>query len=348
LVSVGCILLCAGFGGFREYPPLPNTAPPVTKPVNFSHSPRPTRHAEDRAAASHIAVRRANPSSPSTDHTTPDQLASPPSSPPDAEAPAATSPPPEENPRNSGASGRSRSASGALAGLLRRQGSTGSSVDMPAAMTPEASVLSDKDERLSQLVNIIAPLAAPPKLKWTALSVTVKKGIFAREKHKIVQPFTGTLVDGCTALMGPSGSGKSTLLNTITGLPSSGVVRRGTITLDGVPIEALDRGTICLCPQDAVLPEELSAREALVMSCALALHYIDKQVRHAFVEAILDRLGLEAVAFNTIGGRLAGGSGLSGGERKRVSVGCRWLLSRKCSFSTSHLVGSMRTRRTSS
>ena len=159
LVSVGCILLCAGFGGFREYPPLPNTAPPVTKPVNFSHSPRPTRHAEDRAAASHIAVRRANHSSPSTDHTTPDQLASPPSSPPDAEAPAATSPPPEENPRNSGASGRSRSA------LLRRQASTGSSVDMPAAMTPEASVLSDKDERLSQLVNIIAPLAAPPKLK---------------------------------------------------------------------------------------------------------------------------------------------------------------------------------------
>lgn len=165
------------------------------------------------------------------------------------------------------------------------------------------------------------PVPPLPMLQWTALSVTVKKGIFAREKHKIVQPFTGTLVDGCTALMGPSGSGKSTLLNTITGLPSSGVVRRGTITLDGVPIEALDRGTICLCPQDAVLPEELSAREALVMSCALALHYIDKQVRHAFVEAILDRLGLEAVAFNTIGGRLAGGSGLSGGERKRVSVG---------------------------
>lgn len=329
LLSVGCILLCAGFGGFREYPPLPNTAPPVMTPVNFrglTLSPRPARNADVRAAASRIAGRRTNHSSPpSADRDSHDNALSPPASPPDGET-SPTAPASEENPRHSGTS-RSRSASGALAGLasvipgLRRQGSTGSSVDQPAALSPETSVLSDKDERLSELVNMIAPLASPPKLQWTALSVTVKKGFFAKEKHKIVQPFTGTLVEGCTALMGPSGSGKSTLLNTVTGLPSSGVVRRGHITLDDVPIEALDRGTICLCPQDAVLPEELSAREALVMSCALALNHIDKDVRHAFVEAILDRLGLGAVAFNTIGGRLAGGSGLSGGERKRVSVG---------------------------
>jgi len=186
------------------------------------------------------------------------------------------------------------------------------------------------DKELDDLCNHIRRIARlnnPPELRWSDLRVTARPsycGVCAsfdnNEPAVIVQKTSGALTKGCTALMGPSGSGKTTLLHAVTGLPTTGLTTRGTVTLDGIAVDQLPRGTISLVPQDAVLPEELSAREALNFACALGLR-IDKKERVKFVDVILSRLGLSHVLHLPIGGRLAGGSGLSGGERKRVSVG---------------------------
>ena len=104
--------------------------------------------------------------------------------------------------------------------------------------------------------------------QWSDLRVTARPsycGVCAsfdnNEPAVIVQKTSGALTKGCTALMGPSGSGKTTLLHAVTGLPTTGLTTRGTVTLDGIAVDQLPRGTISLVPQDAVLPEELSARE---------------------------------------------------------------------------------------
>lgn len=178
----------------------------------------------------------------------------------------------------------------------------------------------DPDE-LSQMISTISPLQQPPRLSWTDLSVAAMPSGLCGTRAVVVQETSGDLCGGCTALMGPSGSGKTTLLHAMTGLPHSGMSRSGMVSLNGMDVNTLPRGMVSLVPQDAVLPEELSAREALVFASALGLRDAGKAQRLALVEAILDRLGISSVANLPIGGRLAGRSGLSGGERKRVSVG---------------------------
>ena len=189
------------------------------------------------------------------------------------------------------------------------------------APAPPQSPQKFKDalDDLCKLVQQIRPLDQPAQLKWSELSVTARR--WGVNGPQIVKPVSGALCEGCTALMGPSGSGKTTLLHAVTGLPHAGMARRGSVTLDDVEVSALPRGVMSLVPQDAVLPEELSAREALMFASALGLRHVSKADRNALVMAILDQLRISHVAHLPIGGRLAGRSGLSGGERKRVSVG---------------------------
>ena len=203
-------------------------------------------------------------------------------------------------------------------------GSPSSATGTPSSGTQTsfnaAADLGDVADELSTMVQQISPLHTPAKLEWSALSVTARGGACS-SGPQVVQTTTGRLCNGCTALMGPSGSGKTTLLHAVTGLPHAGMKRRGLVTLDGVDVHKLPHGVLSLVSQDAVLPEELSAREALVFASALGLRRVSKAERLALVEAILNRLGIASVAHLPIGGRLAGRSGLSGGERKRVSVG---------------------------
>uniref|UniRef100_A0A7S2GR72 ABC transporter domain-containing protein n=1 Tax=Haptolina brevifila TaxID=156173 RepID=A0A7S2GR72_9EUKA len=119
--------------------------------------------------------------------------------------------------------------------------------------------------------------------------------------------------------MGPSGSGKTSFLHALAAQPISGLVTSGSITLDGRDVWALPKGTLALVHQDASLPEALTAREAMLFAAGLCLPKRHKH--HELVEELLWQLGLARVADSRIGGRLAGGGGLSGGEHKRVSIG---------------------------
>ena len=175
---------------------------------------------------------------------------------------------------------------------------------------------------LGDLVQQIHYLHHPSTLRWIGLTVTAGNGRFDRsEKRTVVASTSAHLCSGCTALMGPSGSGKTSLLNAATGLRTSGLYTQGRVLLDGVPLEHWHRGAISLVPQDDVLPAELNAREALIFACALSVPWALIADRLALVEAVLSKLHLLPIAHNLIGRRLAGGRGISGGERKRVSIG---------------------------
>ncbi|KAM3382990.1 ABC transporter G family member 26-like [Capsicum galapagoense] len=93
------------------------------------------------------------------------------------------------------------------------------------------------------------------------------------------------------ALMGPSGSGKTTLLKILGGRLQENV--RGTVTYNDIPYNtAINRR----------LPSKMSRRQ-----------------KYERAEVIIKELGLERCRHTRIGGGLI--KGISGGERKRTSIG---------------------------
>ena len=122
-------------------------------------------------------------------------------------------------------------------------------------------------------------------------------------------------------ILGPSGSGKSSLIDTLTGLRPAD---RGVIRYDGVDFyKEYDRLRPLLgyVPQADIVHPELSATEALFFSAKLRLPVgtPDQEICKLVAQTI-SRLGLEDRAGVPL-------HRLSGGQRKRVSVGVE-LLSR--------------------
>ena len=128
-----------------------------------------------------------------------------------------------------------------------------------------------------------------------------------------------------TAIMGPSGAGKTTLLNVLAGR----VRNRGPITITSDirlnnysvnPTKMSVRKQIAFVAQDDSLQITSTPRECIRFSARLRLsrktsdEEIDK-----LVEKMLAELGLLLCADTFVGGPLL--KGISGGERKRTSVG---------------------------
>ena len=121
------------------------------------------------------------------------------------------------------------------------------------------------------------------------------------------------------AVVGPSGAGKSTLLNALTGIrPATG----GNVRYEGRDLyaEYADlRHRIGLVPQDDILHRQLTVRRALRYAAELRFGTdVSAQERERRIDEVLARLGLTERANQRI-------STLSGGQRKRTSVGLELL-----------------------
>ncbi len=121
-------------------------------------------------------------------------------------------------------------------------------------------------------------------------------------------------------ILGPSGAGKTTLLTTL-----GGVVRpdQGRILLDEIPLDsasAMFRNAIGYVPQDDILHPELTVEASLEYVARLRLSPDLPPVRRAdIVDATIETLGLGQVRRMPI-------HRLSGGQRKRVSIGAELLV----------------------
>ncbi|MEW5318872.1 MAG: hypothetical protein WDW38_010056 [Sanguina aurantia] len=120
------------------------------------------------------------------------------------------------------------------------------------------------------------------------------------------------------ALMGPSGSGKTSLLAVMGG--RSTARSSGSITFNGeAPNKAIKR-KMGFVAQDDLLFAELTVFETLYFAAMLRLpSTLPKAEKVARVELVINVLGLSKCRDTIIGG--GGMRGVSGGERKRVSVG---------------------------
>uniref|UniRef100_A0A8C7YLT3 ATP-binding cassette, sub-family G (WHITE), member 2c n=1 Tax=Oryzias sinensis TaxID=183150 RepID=A0A8C7YLT3_9TELE len=132
---------------------------------------------------------------------------------------------------------------------------------------------------------------------------------------------------GMNAIMGATGSGKTSLLDVIAGRKDPAGLRQGQVLVDGQVVTSELRLSSAYVVQDDILMGTLTVRENLLFSANLRLnpkHHssTDKNNR---VNIIINDLGLTDCADTKIGTEFL--RGVSGGERKRCSIGMELITS---------------------
>jgi len=164
------------------------------------------------------------------------------------------------------------------------------------------------------------------QLFWKDLTFTVKASRrFKKFVKTILFPMTGYANPGETlAIMGPSGSGKTSLLNILARrVPITG----GEVLVNGEIQTKKFKSVSAYVTQDDILNGHLTVIEVLLFTAALRLptRYSLKE-KFRIANDIIDSLGLRKTRRTTIG--IPGiTKGISGGERKRVSIAVELLTS---------------------
>ncbi|KAL0303684.1 UNVERIFIED_CONTAM: ABC transporter G family member 1 [Sesamum radiatum] len=137
----------------------------------------------------------------------------------------------------------------------------------------------------------------------------------------ILNDISGEARDGeIMAVMGASGSGKSTLIDALANRMAKGSVK-GSISLNGEQLESrLLKVISAYVMQDDLLFPMLTVEETLMFAAEFRLpRTLSKSKKKLRVQALIDQLGLRNAAKTVIGDE--GHRGVSGGERRRVSIG---------------------------
>ncbi|KAJ3248294.1 ATP-binding cassette sub- G member 2 [Chytriomyces hyalinus] len=174
------------------------------------------------------------------------------------------------------------------------------------------------------------------EIRWSGVNYSVPfgKGKEAYQKQLLVNA-TGYVRQGqVVAIMGGSGAGKSTLLNTLAGriADQKGSELTGDILINGEARNPNTWRNICsYVEQDDLMFTNLSVEETLTYAAKLRLpsKFSDAEKKEE-VDKIIMQLNLNNCRKTWIGNSLV--RGISGGERKRVSIGVELVTKPKILF----------------
>ncbi|KAF3026722.1 hypothetical protein E8E14_014758 [Neopestalotiopsis sp. 37M] len=136
---------------------------------------------------------------------------------------------------------------------------------------------------------------------------------------RLVAPQSGSIPQGSVwCVMGPSGAGKTSFVNLLMGRTTR---TTGQLYVNGVPAQITKfKQLIGYVPQDDVLVPECTVRENIMHSAMVRLPrtWSDAQ-RTDYIDTLLSCLHLTEVQHSIVGDEVT--SYISGGQRKRVSIG---------------------------
>jgi len=165
-------------------------------------------------------------------------------------------------------------------------------------------------------------------LTWLKISKTIDKAssVGGSTTLRILDNVSGISGYNCTrsqggglfAILGPSGAGKTTLLDILAGRNAIGQVT-GDIRVNGSPVAPETMARIAgYAPQSDILPGTSTVWEYLLFHANLRLPPSSPTEKKVRVRDIVLQLGLMKVVDSFIGDEYT--RGISGGEKKRVSV----------------------------
>ncbi|XP_076622323.1 ATP-binding cassette sub-family G member 4 isoform X2 [Colletes latitarsis] len=193
------------------------------------------------------------------------------------------------------------------------------SVDPTMRIIDEGCTIQLRDDQ-----NFLKPETRPiPKMhiEFDDLSYSV---CCNKEKSKrILESITGCFRSGrLTAIIGPSGAGKTTLLRIVSTLKSTNV--KGSIIVNNRECDSgAFRKQTCFLPQEFALLPLLTTRETLYIAARLKVQDARSlRAINLIVKEVAENLGLTN-CLNTMV------ENLSGGERKRLSIGIE-MVTRPC------------------
>nr|GLL27903.1 ABC transporter G family member 6-like [Ipomoea trifida] len=156
---------------------------------------------------------------------------------------------------------------------------------------------------------------------WNKVGVSTTAAAAAAGKKLLLNDISGEAREGeILAVLGASGSGKSTLIDALACRISKESLK-GAITLNGEPLDfRLLKVISAYVMQDDLLYPMLTVEETLMFAAEFRLpRTLTNSKKKMRVEALIDQLGLRNAAGTIIGDE--GHRGVSGGERRRVSIG---------------------------
>ncbi|KAK5952319.1 hypothetical protein OHC33_006792 [Knufia fluminis] len=164
---------------------------------------------------------------------------------------------------------------------------------------------------------------------WLDVNVTVKDRQ-TKEPLAILNSCSGYAQAGqLVALMGPSGSGKTTLLNVLAN--RSQAAWTGYTKVNSSPIGKKELREISgYVEQDDALTGSLTVRETIDFGAQLALHGLSKKARQGITDSLIAAFGLRQQENTVIGTPIR--KGISGGQKRRVSVASQLVASPKVLF----------------
>ncbi|KAJ3312522.1 hypothetical protein HDU76_002861 [Blyttiomyces sp. JEL0837] len=159
-------------------------------------------------------------------------------------------------------------------------------------------------------------------LSWSKVNYSIEIGSRKKRTEKVLlSNMDGVVKPGeVVAIIGGSGAGKTTLLNCLAGRLGPGALS-GEILINGSPRQKKTwRKVAAFVEQEEVLFRNLTVKETLSYAAKLRLpRTLTPQEKEQRVDSIISELGLTACQNTYIGD--SDKRGISGGEKKRVSIG---------------------------
>ncbi|KAF9587031.1 hypothetical protein IFM89_039717 [Coptis chinensis] len=158
-------------------------------------------------------------------------------------------------------------------------------------------------------------------LSYSVMKKQKKDGMWFTKEAYLLHDISGQAMRGeVMAIMGPSGAGKSTFLDALAGRIARGSLE-GSVSVDGTPVTTsyMKKVSSYVMQDDQLFPV-LTVFETLLFAAEVRLPpTISRAEKKRRVYELLEQLGLQSATHTYIGDE--GTRGVSGGERRRVSIG---------------------------